>query len=70
MTCHEKLRIGVKTIELEKQSKLKKAKKIRWQTPMLPLSGKICQGTFWPGFSDKIRLEFDGSGKGTWTRLT
>jgi hypothetical protein len=34
MTLHDKLQLGVKAIELEKQGKLEEAEKIRRQIPM------------------------------------
>jgi hypothetical protein len=66
ITLHEKLRLGVKAIELENRVNWKMPKNTAANT-RVTLSGKICQGTSWPGFSDKIRLEFDGGG--IWTRL-
>jgi hypothetical protein len=43
MTLGEKLRLGVKAIELEKQGKMEEAQKIRRQIPMPPYLAKFAK---------------------------
>jgi hypothetical protein len=50
MTLHEKLELGVKAIELEKQGKLEEAKKIRQQIPMPPYLAKFAKEYLGPDF--------------------
>jgi len=41
MTLQEKLRMGVESIELEKQGKLEESKKLRRQIPLAPYLAKF-----------------------------
>jgi hypothetical protein len=41
MTLHEKLQIGVQSIELKKQGKIEEAKKLENQIPMAPYLAKF-----------------------------
>jgi hypothetical protein len=41
MSLHEKLALGVKSIELEKQGKFEEAKKVLRQTPLPPYLAKF-----------------------------
>lgn len=41
MTLHEKLQLGVKSIELEKQGKFEEAKRIQRQIPLAPYLAKF-----------------------------
>jgi hypothetical protein len=50
MTLHEKLQIGVKAIELEKQGKLEEAKKLKRQIPMPPYLAKFAKEHLGPDF--------------------
>jgi hypothetical protein len=43
MTLHEKLQIGVKCIELEKQGKFEEAKKLERQIPLAPYLAKAAK---------------------------
>jgi hypothetical protein len=50
MTLHEKLQLGVKAIELEKQGRLEEAAKIRRQIPMPPYLAKFAKEHLGPDF--------------------
>lgn len=50
MTLHEKLQLGTRAIELEKQGKLKEAEKIRQQIPMPPYLAKFAKEHLGPEF--------------------
>ena len=41
MTLHEKLQLGVETVELEKQGKFEEAKRIQRQIPLAPYLAKF-----------------------------
>jgi hypothetical protein len=43
MTLHEKLEIGMKSFELEKQGKMEEARKVRRQIPMSPYLAKFAK---------------------------
>ena len=41
MTLHEKLQLGIKSIELEKQGKFEEAKRVQRQIPLAPYLAKF-----------------------------
>ncbi|MDR2135015.1 MAG: hypothetical protein LBO76_00180 [Treponema sp.] len=50
MSLHDKLRLGVEAIELEKQGRLEEAEKIRKQIPMPPYLAKFAKEHLGPDF--------------------